>query len=250
VLRAAIHQILETTHLLGVARRLKAWLLSREPPFTPCTPHLLIAVQRSLRICLERGQAEGSDYLEFGVYRGFTLWYAQALSTDLGIRDMRCFGFDSFAGLPRPTGVDKSSQEPGFHKGAFAVSRAAVEANLTRQKTDWSRTTLVEGWYDDTLVPATRAKLGLRRCSICVVDCDLYESARRVLEFVEPLLADGSILLFDDWNAYQSDPKKGERRAFGELLKRRPDIRAEPLMDFPGQGQGFVLGVDASSGLN
>jgi hypothetical protein len=61
--------------------------------------------------------------------------------------------------------------------------------------------------------------------------------------------APSSILLFDDWNAFHSDPNKGERRAFGELLRRRPDIRAEPLMDFPGQGQGFVLRV-ASSGLN
>jgi hypothetical protein len=179
--------------------------------------------------------------LEFGVYRGFALWYAQALIKDLGIQDMRCFGFDSFAGLPRPAGIDVSSQEPGFHEGAFTVSRATVEAHLTRQGTDWSRTALVEGWYENTLVPQTRAEYGLRRCSVCVVDCDLYESARLVLEFVEPLLADGSILLFDDWNVYQRDPNKGERRAFAELLERRPDIRAEPLMEFGGHGQGFVL---------
>jgi hypothetical protein len=101
VLRAATRQILETTHLLGVARRLRTRLLPTVEPFSPCTPHLLIAIRRSLRLCSERGQAEGSDYLEFGVYQGFTLWYAQALIKDLGIRDMRCFGFDSFAGLPR-----------------------------------------------------------------------------------------------------------------------------------------------------
>ena len=241
MLRAATRQILETTHLLRVARRLKARLGPREEPFSPCTPHLLIAVQRSLRLCSERGQAEGSDYLEFGVYRGFALWYAQALIKDLGIRDMRCFGFDSFAGLPPPTGIDVSSQEPGFHEGALTASRAAVEAHLTRNGTDWSRTALVEGWYENTLVPQTRAERGLRRCSVCVVDCDLYESARLVLEFVEPLLADGSILLFDDWNVYQRDPNKGERRAFAELLERRPDIRPEPLMEFGGHGQGFVL---------
>jgi hypothetical protein len=185
--------------------------------------------------------AEGSDYLEFGVYRGFTLWYAQALIKDFGVRDMRCFGFDSFAGLPRPNGIDVSTQEPGFYEGAFFVKRATVEADLTHHGTDWSRTALVEGWYEDTLVPQTRAELGLRRCSVCVVDCDLYESARRVLEFVEPLLADGSCLLFDDWNMYQRDPDKGERRAFAELLMRRPDIRADPLLEFGTHGQGFVL---------
>jgi hypothetical protein len=86
-----------------------------------------------------------------------------------------------------------------------------------------------------------RAKLGLRCCPICVVDCDLYESARRVLEFVEPLLADGSILLFDDWNATVR-PEQGRAARLRRV--------AEPLMDFPGQGQGLVLRVDASSGLN
>jgi hypothetical protein len=241
MLRAVTRKILETTRLLEPARRLRARLLPHEEPFRPCTPHLLIAVQRSLRLCSERGVAEGSDYLEFGVYRGFTLWYAQALIKDLGISDMRCFGFDSFAGLPRPTGIDVSSNEPAFHEGAFLVSRATVEADLTRMGADWSRTALVEGFYEDTLVPRTRAEYGLRRCSVCVVDCDLYESARHVLGFVEPLLADCSIVLFDDWNVYQRDPDKGERRAFTELLKRRPEIRAEPLMEFGGHGQGFVL---------
>jgi O-methyltransferase len=240
-LRTATRQVLEKTHLIGTARRLKARLLPPEQPFSPCTPHLLIAIQRSLRICSERGRAEESDYLEFGVYRGFALWYTQALIRDFGIRDMRCIGFDSFAGLPRATGIDVSSQEPGFHEGAFRVSRAIVEADLTRHGTDWSRTALVEGWYNDTLVPQKRAQLGLRRCSICVVDCDLYESARVVLDFVEPLLVNGSIVLFDDWNVYQRDPNKGERRAFAELLQRRQDIGAEPLMEIGGHGQGFIL---------
>jgi O-methyltransferase len=75
------------------------------------------------------------------------------------------------------------------------------------------------------------------------VDCDLYASARLVLDFVEPLLADGSIVLFDDWNVYQRDPNKGERRAFAELLQRRPDISAEPLMEIGGHGQGFILKI-------
>jgi O-methyltransferase len=236
-------QILDKTRLLGAARRFKARLLPPEQPFSPCTPHLLIALQRSLRLCSEQGRAEGSDYLEFGVYRGFALWYTQALIKDFGIRDMRCFGFDSFAGLPRPTGIDVSSQEPGFREGAFLVSRAGVETDLTRHGTDWSRTALVEGWYDNTLVPQKRAELGLRRCSVCVVDCDLYASARLVLDFVEPLLADGSIVVFDDWNVYQRDPNKGERRAFAELLQRRPDISAEPLMEIGGHGQGFILKI-------
>src|ERR1700758_2526113 len=220
MLKAATKKLLETTNLMGMARRIRARLAPPEQPFSPCTPSLLIAVQHSLRLLCERGLAEGSDYLEFGVYRGFTIWYAQALIKDMGIRDMRCFGFDSFAGLPKPEGIDAL---PFFYEGAFAASRAGVEANMTYFGTDWSRTRLIGGWFDDTLTQQTRAEHGLRRCSLCVVDCDLYESSRVVLDFVEPLLADRSIILFDDWDIYR-DPNKGQRKALAELLERRPDM--------------------------
>jgi len=96
--------------LLEVARSIKRKFTYVENAFMPCNPHLLIAVNRSLRWCLERGFAEKSDYLEFGIFRGFVLWYAQALARDFGIKDMRFFGFDSFFGLPAPEGIDEGGE--------------------------------------------------------------------------------------------------------------------------------------------
>jgi hypothetical protein len=235
-----LRSILDKLRLLGPARRLKGRLFPVDDSFRPCTPHLLIAVARALRLAAQDGRAEGGDYLEFGVYRGFTLWYAQALAKDLGLRGMRFFGFDSFAGLPRPEGVDASGESQAFYEGAYQATRASVEKNLSGLGADWERVKLVEGWYDKTLTAENRRALGLKRAAVCVIDCDFYESARLALEFAAPLLGDGSIVLFDDWTAYQNDPAKGEQRAWAEFLAKNPALKAEPLLDFGG-GKGFTL---------
>ncbi|WP_044252706.1 hypothetical protein [Isosphaera pallida] len=48
------------------------------------------------------------------------------------------------------------------------------------------------------------------------VDCDLYSSAKVVLEFITPLMVDGTILIFDDWYCFRGHPQRGERAAFAE----------------------------------
>ena len=225
-------------------RKLRLWNLANfirrkfTPLFLPAKPNLLIAVNKSFRWSLERNLIQGTDYLEFGIFRGFTLWYAQALAQDMGIPDMRFFGFDSFQGLPALKGVD---QKGGFREGDFHSSRKEVEFFLNQQKTDWGKTFLVEGWFEKTLTPEARKKYGLRRCSVCVIDCDLYESTRLVLEFIEPIIAEQSIILFDDWFDFGDDPKKGQQKAFFEFLERNRHIRHEPFVTARYDGQGFIL---------
>ena len=74
-----------------------------------------------------------------------------------------------------------------------------------------------------------------------LIDCDLYSSTRDVLRFIEPLLAEECILIFDDWNCYNKDNNKGQRKAFGELLERRSDIAIEPLFEYGSWGAGFLV---------
>ena len=233
-----VRKALRSIGLLESARTLKRRFRPPDRVFAPCTPHLLIAVNRGLRWCSERGLAEGSDYLEFGVYRGFTFWYTQALAADMGIRDLRFFGFDSFFGLPRIEGPDIGGE---FQEGAYTCARRDVEMFLTTYGVDWDKTHLVEGWYDETLTRATRQRYQLRRCSLCVIDCDLYSSARLVLEFLGPLVGEACVMLFDDWTSFENQETRGEQKAFTEFLQVNPKFSAEPFIEFGGHGKGFIV---------
>jgi hypothetical protein len=63
-----------------------------------------------------------------------------------------------------------------------------------------------------------------------MVDCDLYASTRKALEFCTPLIVDEAVLVFDDWDAGGLGARGvGERRAFEELLAEHPDLRAAEL---------------------
>src|SRR5438094_462652 len=102
-----VRKLLHKTHLLQPARTIKKCLVGSraQNEFKPADPRLLISTLKNLQWLAQHGHAEGSDYLEFGIFRGFNLWYAQAVAPTLGIGDMRFFGFDSFFGIPPVQGV-------------------------------------------------------------------------------------------------------------------------------------------------
>jgi hypothetical protein len=239
-----VRKLLRKAGLLEKTRSIKARLVGRRAAneFKPADPRLLISVLRCMQWLEGNGLAEGSDYLEFGVFRGFNLWYTQALARAMGVRDMRFFGFDSFFGIPAVEGVDEGGP---FHEGDFSAYRDEVEGFLTRFGVDWDKTVLLEGFFDQTLVPGAAARYGLRRCSLCLVDCDLYSSSVTVLKFVEPMLADRSLLLFDDWADFGGHAERGEPRAFHEFLDRNAEVlEAEPFDDLGGlggKGKAFVI---------
>ncbi len=73
--------------------------------------------------------------------------------------------------------------------------------------------TLFPGWFSDTLPryswPDSYEQL------IVTLDADLYSSTRCVLDAIEPRIAVGTILYFDQFHHYAD-----ELRAFSELLER------------------------------
>jgi|CXWL01.1.fsa_nt_gi hypothetical protein len=238
--REATLATLDRLGLLAPLRRIKHRLFPCPPErtFRPCTPHLLIAVNRALRYVADDRSAEPGDYLEFGIFRGFTLWYAQALARDMDLRGMRFFGFDSFQGLPEVGGIDLGAE---FSTGQYSAGRQEVEGNLAALDVDWTRTVLVEGFFDKTLHADQRRDHALRTCAVAVIDCDLYESTKQVLAWLYPLIGAKTVLLFDDWHNFGDDPAKGEQRAFHEFLDAHPDLAATEFTAIGTHGKGFVV---------
>jgi len=234
--------MLKRMGLLEPLRAVKRRFYHRPNEFKPADPRLLISTIACLNWLNEHGALEGSDVIEFGIFRGFNVWFTHAYSRVLGVNDVRFFGFDSFFGIPPTTGIDADGT---FKEGEFSAYREEVESFLTRYGVDWSKTFMVEGFFDQTCNADTANKYNMRRCSLCIVDADLYSSAKTALAFVEPYLAEHSILYFDDWNDYLDDPNKGEPRAFAEFQEEHAKtFSAEPFTDLKkigGKGTAFII---------
>ena len=168
--------------------------------------------------------------LEFGVYTGRSLAALQ-IAEDRYRRDSmhtvsgpprKFYGFDSFQGL-------YNSNHPRWTDGSFAKNHSwhptikvgetitpdAVKAFFKHIKL--LEPEIIEGLYDDTLPIFVNAAFG--KAAIIHIDCDLYESTLAVLNNLEPMLQQGTILLFDDYYNYKGSPYKGESAAFKTFQK-------------------------------
>jgi hypothetical protein len=197
-------------------------------------------VRRCLQRAVESGTAAHGDYYEFGVFKGHTFLAASLAGRELGATGMRFFGFDSFEGLPSIEGVDRTGKEH-FYQGQYSCSLERVTTELSRRGIDWSRCFLIKGYFKDTLTGQTRSEHRLDKASVVLIDSDLYESAAQALGFLADMFTDEAILIMDDWNAFDRDDSRGERRALAEFLRLHPEWTVEPWFHYPTYGQVFVM---------
>jgi O-methyltransferase len=178
----------------------------------------------------------GGDYLEFGVFEGWGFGQAyHALEAAFEVRaeenahnssandahrrraiweGMRFVAFDSFQGLPALAGPDLGSAD--FRQGQYAAGRDVFLDKVRGHGVPLDRVVCVPGWFDATCTGATLSQHRISKAAVVQVDCDLYSSARSVLSFLEPVLQDGTVLIFDDWFSFRGNPRRGEQRAFAE----------------------------------
>ena len=152
------------------------------------------------------------DYLEFGVFDGQSLIMAYQVANRSQATDMRFFGFDSFQGLPESDGIR-------YLKGTLKSSMGNTVRHLRRVGVDMRRIELKEGIFSRSLNKAVKDQHKLRHAAIVHIDCDLYSSTKDVLAFVEDLVGPGTVMIFDDWDAYrktETPEELGEQKAFRE----------------------------------
>ena len=189
-----------------------------------------------------RSNCVPGDYLEFGSYEGNSFISAYHLAQAQGLQDMRFYSFDSFRGLPEFKGIDQDRADAiQYYPGDFACDIQTFRRNLRSSGVGLAKVQLIEGFYEDSLKEELKAKLPIRAAAVVMVDCDLYESARLVLDFVTDYLVHGSILMFDDWYNFKGDPQRGEQRAFYEWLARNPAIKTSRYLNFGWHGLSFII---------
>jgi O-methyltransferase len=121
------------------------------------------------------------DYFEFGVAEG------NSLRSWCGINSherSRFFGFDSFQGLPS----DWTKEHP---KGQFSTGGKLPDIGD-------SRVELVPGWFQQSL-PEFLARYRQLAPIVIHNDSDLYSSTLFCLANMNPLIARGTLIIFDEF---------------------------------------------------
>jgi hypothetical protein len=131
-----------------------------------------------LEHCLD--VARPGDALEFGVYIGTSLRMMIEHRTR-----RRCYGFDSFLGLP------EAWEDIDFHvkPGHFGMGGTPPEVKGAR---------FVVGWFNESLPPWVADRKPDDVVGFVHVDCDLYSSTMTVLRELGPHLV-GAVVMFDEF---------------------------------------------------
>lgn len=238
LVRRSIVRILQATGLNAIASH---YYYSYFHGFKPAGAGLDHGFEAIFQRASEIGSFEnGAVYCEFGVFKGYSFWKAQDLADHLGIENVRFFGFDSFEGLPEVEGIDRTAHGE-FRPGQYACSLSKVRENLDTAGVDWDRTHLIKGFFEDALTEDMARKHRIERVGVAMIDCDLYSSTVEVLEFLRDRLHHNSILIMDDWNCFNRDENRGQRRALREFLETEPGLSVEPFVGYGANSQAFIV---------
>jgi hypothetical protein len=183
-------------------------------------------------------------YLEFGCHKARTMRLAWEHTGALF--NWTYVGFDSFAGLPEISEIDR---QPIWKKGSLATSETAFITMALEAGISPERLRTVKGFYDRSLTPALAETLLPRKAAVIFVDCDLYRSTVPVLAFAKQFLQPGTIIVCDDWFCFYGDPERGERRAWGEFRRANPELRFTEFIH-TNEAQAFIyLGESRADAL-
>ena len=167
------------------------------------------------------------DVVEFGTMSGET---ARIIATAMVAFSgksksllKKLYLFDSFVGLPiTESPVDKAN--PHVISGVWGqgllmgLDQHQLIAKVHKVGLAKDRIKVHAGWFSDTLpILPDNTKFAMLH-----IDCDLYQSTIDVLDmcFSRGFVAEGAIILFDDWNLAAASLSLGQRRAWSEIIKK------------------------------
>jgi O-methyltransferase len=206
-------------------------IVERALPYTMTGPLRLDAVVEAVRYCVRRDVP--GVFAECGVWRGGSVLAMILTLQELGVDDRDLWLFDTFEGMTEPTPHDVQDGGPsalavwsearGRNERAWSemfgedvFDEGSVRATLAATGYPEQRIHLVKGPVEETLPERAPEALALLR-----LDTDWYESTRHELIHLYPRLADGGVLIVDDYGHWL-----GARRAVDEYFDRE----AAPLL--------------------
>lgn len=157
---------------------------------------------------LEKTKLIQGDICEFGVAQGVTsnLIANEILEND----DRKIHLFDSFEGLPKPTANDTLKDDIfnlgsiEAYEGKMKVPEEQVITRLENLGFPKLRYKIHKGYIENLI---TSKKQFPELVSFAYVDFDFYEPIKLILDFLEGVTKQGSIIMVDDYDYFSTGVK-------------------------------------------
>ncbi|MDP4020436.1 MAG: TylF/MycF/NovP-related O-methyltransferase [Candidatus Adlerbacteria bacterium] len=193
-------------------------------PYTMVPPGRSLGLYKAVEYIVAN-KLEG-DLVECGVWRGGQSMIAAKVLLEREGTRRKLWLYDTFSGMSAPTELDIK-----IKTGALAGERWRQEQRETRN--EWCYASLEEvkrnmeitGYPEDKVVYVrgkvedTIPKMAPEKIALLRLDTDWYQSTAHELKHLFPLLAEGGILIIDDYYSWS-----GARKAVDEYFKNRAGI--------------------------
>ena len=180
---------------------------------------------RGLYSAVQRVVSQGiaGDLVECGTARGGS---AALMGLTLKRLDAErtLWVFDTFEGLPAPTGADPDFNNANRWTGSCIGTLEEVTASFERLGI-LAQARFVKGLFQDTL-PRT----GVKKIAVLHIDGHWYESVKVCLENLYDRAVSGGVIHIDDYGFW-----KGARKAVDEFLARRSINVESKRLDYSGR---------------
>jgi len=155
------------------------------------------------------------------------------------LQNMRFHAFDSFQGLPD---IGKNIIDQ-WKVGALATSEEEFLRLVNNLNLYTDKILIHRGYYNDSLNEAKQIGLGDIKAAFICVDCDYYESAVSVFNFVETFIQHGTVIYLDDvYAGFKEQANGGVLEAFKQF-RMRSKFRYLEHMNIGWWGKSYIASI-------
>ena len=162
-------------------------------------------------------KSEVYDFAECGCWKGHSSYFISKLISNSN-KNIKFHIFDSFEGLSKETTEDEglkifSKKDLNKIRSQFSSDEDFVKNKVLK---GFNFVEIYKGWIPEKFKLVENCKF-----SFVHIDVDLYEPTLKSLEFFYPRLAEGGIIVCDDYNSRHFD---GSKKAWDEYFKKNKSI--------------------------
>ena len=179
---------------MNLVLHLKTYLLSLiTTMYSPTNMHNKLKFKQIYEIlyAIKQDNIEG-DYIEFGIFKGKSLYHVWRCINKLNLKNMNLYGLDSFEGFP----VENHEL---YTKENFKTSYDNVNKFFSNK----NKVNVVKGFFQNSIKTSKMQEIS--NVSFAFIDCDIYESSIPIFQYLEEKVSLGGFIMIDDFTSIDAN---------------------------------------------